>query len=103
MATYRFQRVFTPSPNADLLRFLKHRLDDFLGILEKHLLDRSFVIGEQPTVVDLSMIGYLQYPKEETGYGELARRVIALDPIIDEAFGESSQLRYHSPVLQAAV
>src|ERR1700745_1114202 len=34
---------------------------------------------------------------------ELARRVIALDPIIDEAFGESSQLRYHSPVLQAAV
>ena len=68
MATYRFQRVFTPSPNADVLRFLKRRLDDFLGILEKHLLDRSFVIGEQPTVVDLSMIGYLQYPKEETGY-----------------------------------
>src|SRR5947207_8218312 len=34
---------------------------------------------------------------------ELARRVIALEPIIDEAFGESSQLRYHSPVLQGAV
>ena len=34
---------------------------------------------------------------------ELARRVIALEPIIDEAFGESSQLRYQSPVLQAAV
>jgi uncharacterized membrane protein YccC len=34
---------------------------------------------------------------------ELARRVIALDPIIDEAIGESSQLRYHSPVLQRAV
>src|SRR5947207_5157340 len=34
---------------------------------------------------------------------ELARRVIALEPIIDEAFGESSQLRYHSPVLQSAV
>jgi uncharacterized membrane protein YccC len=33
---------------------------------------------------------------------ELARRVIALDSVIDEAFGESSQLRYHSPVLQAA-
>jgi uncharacterized membrane protein YccC len=33
---------------------------------------------------------------------ELARRVIALDPVIDEAFGESSQLRYHSPVLQTA-
>ena len=34
---------------------------------------------------------------------ELARRVMALDPIIDEALGESSQLRYHSPVLRAAV
>src|SRR5205085_4282678 len=34
---------------------------------------------------------------------ELIRRVIALDPVIDEAFGESSQLRYHSPVLQTAV
>src|SRR6516165_8262555 len=34
---------------------------------------------------------------------ELVRRVIALDPAIDEAFGESSQLRYNSPVLQRAV
>jgi uncharacterized membrane protein YccC len=34
---------------------------------------------------------------------ELTRRVIALDPVIDEAFGESSQLRCHSPVLQTAV
>ena len=34
---------------------------------------------------------------------ELVRRVIALDPVIDEALGESSQLRYHSPVLQKAV
>jgi uncharacterized membrane protein YccC len=34
---------------------------------------------------------------------ELVRRVIALDPMIDEAFGESSELRYHSPILQNAV
>jgi uncharacterized membrane protein YccC len=34
---------------------------------------------------------------------EQLRRVIALDPIIDQAFGESSELRYHSPVLQRAV
>jgi len=34
---------------------------------------------------------------------EFVRRVIALDPVIDEAFGESAQLRYHSPVLQRAV
>jgi uncharacterized membrane protein YccC len=34
---------------------------------------------------------------------ELLRRVITLDPAIDEALGESSQLRYHSPVLQSAM
>ena len=34
---------------------------------------------------------------------EFVRRVVALDPVIDEALGESSQLRYHSPVLQGAV
>jgi uncharacterized membrane protein YccC len=31
------------------------------------------------------------------------RRVIALDPIIDQAVGESSEIRYHSPVLLQAV
>jgi uncharacterized membrane protein YccC len=34
---------------------------------------------------------------------ELLRRVIALEPVIDAAKGESSQIRYHSPVLQQAV
>jgi uncharacterized membrane protein YccC len=34
---------------------------------------------------------------------DLTRRVIALDPVVDEAFGESAQLRYYSPVLQTAV
>jgi uncharacterized membrane protein YccC len=34
---------------------------------------------------------------------ELMRKVIALDPVIDEAIGESSTLRYHSPVLQGAL
>jgi uncharacterized membrane protein YccC len=34
---------------------------------------------------------------------ELIRRVVALDPIIDQAIGESSRLRYHSPIFRAAV
>jgi len=34
---------------------------------------------------------------------ELIRRVIALDPIMDESLGESSRLRYHSPLLQGAM
>jgi uncharacterized membrane protein YccC len=34
---------------------------------------------------------------------ELIRQVIALDPIMDESLGESSRLRYHSPLLQGAI
>ncbi len=34
---------------------------------------------------------------------ELTRRVIALDPMIDAAIGESARMRRHSPILQAAV
>ncbi len=68
MATYRFQRAFTPSPDAQVLGFLRSRLDGFLAIAEAHLADRPFVIGDRPTVADLSMVGYLFFPKEETGY-----------------------------------
>ena len=31
---------------------------------------------------------------------ELLRRVVALDPVIDEAIGESAWVRYHSPIIQ---
>jgi len=68
MATYRFQRTFTPSPDPQVLAFLRKRLDDFLGIAERHLHDRLFVVGDQPTVADLSMAGYLFFPKDESGY-----------------------------------
>jgi Fusaric acid resistance protein family len=34
---------------------------------------------------------------------EFLRRAIALDPIVDQALGESSQVRYHSPALRRAV
>jgi uncharacterized membrane protein YccC len=34
---------------------------------------------------------------------ELIRQIIALDPEIDEAIGESSELRIHSPILQKAM
>ena len=44
-----------------------------------------------------------ELPDTQPARSELIRRVIALDPIIDEAIGESAELRYHSPVLQTAV
>jgi glutathione S-transferase len=68
MATYRFQRTFTPSPDPRVLAFFRKRIDDFLGILDRHLQGRLFVVGDRPTVADLSMVGYLSFPTDETGY-----------------------------------
>ena len=44
-----------------------------------------------------------EMPETQPARRELVRRVIALDPVIDEAKGESAQIRYHSPALQRAV
>ena len=68
MATYRFLRAFTPSPDAAVLAFLRRRIDDYLRILDAHLRERAFVAGERATIADLSMIGYLCFPKHEAGY-----------------------------------
>jgi uncharacterized membrane protein YccC len=43
-----------------------------------------------------------QPPDTQAIRRELTQRIIALDPVIDTAIGESSRLRYHSPVLQTA-
>ena len=49
------------------------------------------------------MIAGAGFEETQTTRREFIRRVIALDPVIDEAIGESAQLRYFSPVLQRAV
>ena len=68
MATYRYQRAFTPSPDPQVQKYFRKRLDDFLSILEQHLERQAFAIGDQPSIADISMMAYLHYPADETGY-----------------------------------
>jgi glutathione S-transferase len=68
MATYRFQRTFTPSPDPHLLSYFRKRLDDFLSILEAHLRGNAFALLDRPTIADISMMAYLHYPASEHGY-----------------------------------
>jgi glutathione S-transferase len=68
MATYRYIRAFTPSPDPAVLAFLRKRIDDCLGIVNDHLTDRPFVIGDKPTIADISMMAYLSFPGHEAGY-----------------------------------
>ena len=65
---YRFLRTFTPTSDPHVLNYFRKRVDDFLGILEKHLEKNAFAIGARPTVADFSMMAYLHYPADETGY-----------------------------------
>lgn len=68
MATYRFQRTFMPSADSSVLEFLRKRIDDCLRVLETHLQQNRFAAGEEPTIADVSMVGYLCFPPEESGY-----------------------------------
>jgi glutathione S-transferase len=73
-ASYRFMKAFGPTaPDPAVMAWLRGRLDNAFGILEKHLAQSAFVVGDRPTIADLSIGGYLYYPVEESGY-EVAGR-----------------------------
>jgi glutathione S-transferase len=78
-AMYRVQNAFTPrGADPAVLSFLKSRVEDTFAVVEKHLTDRAFVVGEEPTIVDFSMAGYVYYPVNETGF-DIAARFPAID------------------------
>ncbi len=69
LGPYRFLRSLAPSPpDPAVLTFLKARIDNSLAIVDKRLAGRPFLIGERPTIADLSMCGYMYYPSEEFGF-----------------------------------
>lgn len=73
MASYRYRRAFTPAPDEKVQTFLRNRIDDFLSILSGEVAQRPFILGERPTIADISMCGYLSFPVEESGYDLAAR------------------------------
>jgi glutathione S-transferase len=68
VASYRYSRAFTPSPDPVVQAYLKRRIDDYLGILDNHLQKQPFAIGDRPTIADISMMAYLSFPKNEAGF-----------------------------------
>lgn len=68
-ATFRFMKAFGPvAPDPAVSAWLRGRIDNAFGIVEKHLTDRAFLVGNQPTIADISLCGYLYFPAEESGY-----------------------------------
>lgn len=87
MATYRYNRTFLPNSDPAVLAFKRRRIDDYLGILERHLTASRFVLGNRATVADISMMAYLSYPASETGY-DLA----ASHPAVQAWLGRMAEL-----------
>ncbi|MGQ0672298.1 MAG: glutathione S-transferase family protein [Hyphomicrobium sp.] len=69
IATRRFLKCFGPeAPHPAVLDFFKMRADGALGVVDTHLATRRFMLGDRVTVADFSLVGYLFFPQEETGY-----------------------------------
>jgi glutathione S-transferase len=69
LGPYRFLRCFAkPQGDATILAFLKGRIDNSLAILDKRLGGHPYIVGDQPTIADLSLVAYLYYPPEEFGF-----------------------------------
>jgi len=69
LGPYRFLKTLSKPPgDPAVLTFLKGRIDNNLGILDKRLSERPFVLGARPTIVDISLVAYSYYPAEEFGF-----------------------------------
>ena len=69
LGPYRFLRNWAkPTPDQAVFNFLKGRIDGNLAIINKRLAARPFLLGERPTIADVSLAGYFFYPAEEFGF-----------------------------------
>ena len=69
LGPYRFLKNFAkPAGDPAVLAFFKGRIDGNLGIVNKRLDKTPFLIGDRPTIADVSLAGYLYYPVEEFGF-----------------------------------
>ena len=63
-ATLRYLMSLAKTGETPVTEFLRTRMRTALGVLDQHLSDRSFALGDRPTIADLSLCGYLYFPDE---------------------------------------
>jgi glutathione S-transferase len=69
LGPYRFLKNFAPTPaDPAVMAFLKARIDGNLAIVDKRLDGRAFILGDRPTIADISLCAYLYYPADEFGF-----------------------------------
>jgi len=63
-ATYRFLRTLTKDPDPAVLAEFGKRSRAAWGVLDTHLKDRAWIVGERLTIADLSCCAYLFFDDE---------------------------------------
>lgn len=63
-ATYRFMRAFVKEPDPAVLAEFRRRCESAWGILNAHLNERRYVVGDALTIADISLCGYLFFADE---------------------------------------
>ncbi len=65
LATWRFLLGWAEAPDQAVVAFFRARVEAAFAVVEAQLEGRPFLLGEEPTVADISMQGYLHYPEAE--------------------------------------
>jgi len=63
-ATVRFMRTFMKTGETPVVEFFDARARGAYKVLENHLVGRTFVVADRPTIADFSLCGYLFYENE---------------------------------------
>ncbi len=64
VATLRYMRAIVNTGETDVTRFFEGRAITTLKVLDQRLADSDFLVGNRPTIADLSVCGYLFWPEE---------------------------------------
>jgi len=64
IGTLRFLLQFQKTGETPVTEFLRGRMKGSLSILETHLKKQTFIVGNAPTIVDISACGYLYFADE---------------------------------------
>jgi glutathione S-transferase len=64
IGTLRFLIRFMKTGETPVTEFLRGRVQGALGVLNRHLEGRAFVVADRPTIADISMCGYLYFADE---------------------------------------
>jgi glutathione S-transferase len=64
IGTLRFLIQFQKTGETPVTEFLRGRMNGALAILELRLKDQKFIVGNAPSIVDISVCGYLYFADE---------------------------------------